>query len=37
MVVKGERERYIPYIAEQVVVSVDLYTSQMVVEWDPEF
>lgn len=37
MVVKGERERYIPYITNQVVVSVDLYASQMVVDWDPEF
>ncbi|HIO91473.1 MAG TPA: ribosome maturation factor RimM [Leucothrix mucor] len=37
LVVKGDRERYIPYITGEVVISVDLQTSQMVVDWDPEF
>ncbi len=36
LVVEGERERYIPY-TDNVVISVDLKTEQMVVDWDPEF
>jgi 16S rRNA processing protein RimM len=37
LVVKGDRERYIPYITDDVVISVDLQTEQMVVDWDPDF
>lgn len=37
LVVEGERERYIPYIAADVVISVDLEASEMMVDWDPEF
>ncbi|MCK5903444.1 MAG: ribosome maturation factor RimM [Cocleimonas sp.] len=37
LVVKGDRERYIPYVWDEVVVSVDLLASQMVVDWDAEF
>ena len=37
LVVKGDRERYIPYIVDEVIVNVDLYTAQIVVNWDPEF
>ena len=37
LVVKGDRERYIPYIIDEVIISVDLYTAQIVVNWDPEF
>ncbi len=37
MVVKGSRERLIPYIWEQVVREVDLVNGRMVVDWDPEF
>ncbi len=37
MVVRGDRERLIPYIWEQVVKTVDLPTKQMVVDWDPDF
>ena len=37
LVVKGDRERYIPYIIDEVIISVDLETKQMVVDWDPEF
>jgi 16S rRNA processing protein RimM len=37
MVVRGERERLIPYLWGQVVDSVDLTDRVMVVDWDPEF
>ena len=31
------KERLIPYLPEQVVVSVDLESQEIVVDWDPEF
>ena len=37
LVVEGDRERYIPYITGDVIISVDLKSSKMVVDWDPEF
>ena len=37
MVVKGERERLIPYLWEQVVKQVDLKAGGMLVDWDPDF
>jgi 16S rRNA processing protein RimM len=37
LVVKGDKERYIPFIAGDVVVNVDLQASTMIVDWDPEF
>jgi len=37
IVVQGERERYIPFIREQVVIDIDLDKGLMVVDWDPEF
>lgn len=37
LVVRGERERLIPFVEEQVVKSVDLDQGRMVVDWDPEF
>lgn len=37
LVVEGDRERYIPYIIDEVIVSIDLYNARMVVDWDPEF
>ena len=37
MVVKGERERLLPYLWEQVVKEVSLEDRRMVVDWDPEF
>lgn len=37
LVVTGDKERYIPFIAGDVVISVDLQASKMVVDWDPEF
>ena len=37
LVVKGDRERLIPFIKEQVVIEVDLHAGRMVVDWDPDF
>ena len=37
LVVRGERERLIPFIQGQVVVSIDLAAGEMQVDWDPEF
>jgi len=37
MVVIGDRERLIPFVAEQVVQTVDLGEGIVVVDWDPEF
>lgn len=37
LVVKGERERLIPFIKEQVVKDIDLEQQVLVVDWDPEF
>ncbi len=37
LVVKGDRERLIPYVWEQVVKKVDLDAGEMQVDWDPEF
>ncbi len=37
MVVKGERERWIPFIREQVVLEVDLAQGRLRVNWDADF
>jgi len=37
LVVKGERERLIPFIQGQVIKHVDLVTGVIQVEWDPDF
>jgi len=37
MVIKGDRERLVPYLWEQVVKDVDMESRRMVVDWDPEF
>ena len=37
LVVRGERERLIPFIPGQVVLSIDLAAGEMRVDWDPEF
>ena len=37
MVITGERERLIPFVWGQYVISVDLDAGQLVVDWDPEF
>lgn len=37
LVVKGERERLIPFISEQVIVAVDLDAGEIQVDWDKDF
>ena len=37
LVVKGERERLVPFIREQVIRTIDLDQGLLVVDWDPEF
>ena len=37
LVVKGERERLIPFLMDDVVRQVDLEAGHMEVDWDPEF
>lgn len=37
LVVKGERERLIPFIREQVIKTIDLDQGVLVVDWDPDF
>lgn len=37
LVVKGERERLVPYAWDAVVKSIDLDRGVMTVDWDPEF
>ena len=37
LVVKGERERLIPYVRDSVVKEVDLDQGVILVDWDPEF
>lgn len=37
MSVKGEKERLVPWIREQVVKEVDLQAGRVVVDWDPDF
>ncbi len=37
LVVKGERERLIPFIQEQVIKGVDLDAGVITVDWDPDF
>ena len=37
LVLKGERERLVPYIWQQVVLEVDLIKGQLIVDWDMDF
>ena len=37
MVLKGERERLIPFVLDQIVREVDLDNQRMVVDWLPEY
>ena len=37
LVVKGEQQRLIPYLSPQVVKSIDLSATQMVVDWPEDF
>lgn len=37
LVVKGERERLLPFVKGQVVIEVDLEQGMLRVDWDPDF
>jgi 16S rRNA processing protein RimM len=37
IVISGERERLVPYILDQYVLSIDLQEKQMRVDWDADF
>ena len=37
MVVQGDKERFIPYIRDDFVKSVDLEKKVILVDWDPDF
>ena len=37
LVVKGERERLIPFVVDQVIVNVDLDEREIHVDWDESF
>ena len=37
LVVKGDKERLVPWIEEQVIVNVDLTSKVVTVNWDPDF
>ena len=37
VVVKGERERLIPFLRDTVINNIDLSAGVMTVDWDPEF
>ncbi len=37
LVVSGERERLIPFLQDQTIISIDLVQGVIVVDWDPEF
>lgn len=37
LVVKGERERLIPFLQPDVVTQVDMPAGRILVDWDPEF
>lgn len=37
LVVKGDRERLIPFVMKQVIVEVDLAEGRIRVDWDKEF
>jgi 16S rRNA processing protein RimM len=37
IIVQGERERCIPFLQGKTVVSIDLNTDKMIVDWDADF
>ena len=37
MVVRGERERLLPFVQPDYVKAVDFETGTVTVDWDPEF
>lgn len=37
IIVKGERERAIPFLQGKIIVNIDLQAGKMIVDWDPDF
>ncbi|WP_262966315.1 ribosome maturation factor RimM [Methylobacter psychrophilus] len=37
VIVKGERERVIPFLQGQTIIAIDLDAGRMIVDWDPDF
>ena len=37
VIVKGDRERVIPFLQGQTILSIDLDDAKMIVDWDPDF
>ena len=37
MVVQGDKERFIPYIKDRFVKSIDVNAAKIIVDWDPDF
>ena len=37
VIVKGERERVIPFLQGQTIKNIDLNAGRMIVDWDPDF
>lgn len=37
LVVKGERERLIPYLRDDVIIDIDRQKKMITVDWDPDF
>jgi 16S rRNA processing protein RimM len=37
LIVKGERERVIPFLQGSTILTIDLNVGKMIVDWDPDF
>jgi len=37
VIVKGERERAIPFLQGTIITNIDLQAGKMIVDWDPDF
>ena len=37
LIVKGERERAIPFLQGKTIINIDLDAGKIVVDWDPDF
>lgn len=37
LIVKGERERAIPFIQGQTIINIDLENRRVIVDWEPDF
>ena len=37
LIVKGERERAVPFIQGEVIVEIDQEAGRILVDWDPDF